>query len=232
MLSLGPEDGTPSNNQIALAPSSTAVLKVKGCRQVEILSKTFNALPSLQNVSLQDIHTVTLHSRLYEARVGNGQSATLSNFDIENVQDLHVKRHTFEGIRISGTFGLKSVIVQRTPSLAFAFDSVNEFNVMGGRFDRVSMWGFKLEDCNEFNALGDSRFFSLASQAFHMKCNKFMLAYNTFDNLQDASLGVTYGVADIQGNTFEKLTGKPFVDLRPIRETVSVSEASLEMKVD
>ena len=48
-----------------------------------------------------------------------------------------------------------------------------------------------------------------------------MLAYNTFDNMQDASLSVTYGFADIQGNTFEKLTGKPFVDLRPLSEIVS-----------
>ena len=44
-----------------------------------------------------------------------------------------------------------------------------------------------------------SRFFSLASQAFHMKCKRFMLVQNTFDNLMDSSLGVRYGVADIQG---------------------------------
>ena len=48
-----------------------------------------------------------------------------------------------------------------------------------------------------------------------------MLVQNTFDNLMDSSLGVRYGVADIQGNTFEKLTGKPFVDMRPMIETVS-----------
>ena len=141
---------------------------------------------------------------------------------IFQIQDLQVKRHTFEGVQITGSFLLKNVIVQRTPSLAFAFDSVNEFTILGSRFDRVSMWGFKLEQCNEFNALGESRFFSLASQAFHMKCQKFMLAYNTFDNLQDSSMGVRYGVADIQGNTFEKLTGKPFVDLRPLIESVSI----------
>jgi hypothetical protein len=88
------------------------------------------------------------------------------------------------------------------------------------------MWGFKLDDCIEFNVLGESRFFSLASQAFHMKCNKFMLAYNFFDNLQDSSMGVRYGLADIQGNTFEKLTGKPFVDLRPLSEEVSRSDNS------
>ena len=55
----------------------------------------------------------------------------------------------------------------------------------------------------------------------HMKCNKFMLTDNTFDNLHDSSLGLTYGLLDVQGNTFEKLTGKPFVDMRPILELVS-----------
>ena len=50
-----------------------------------------------------------------------------------------------------------------------------------------------------------------------------MLVQNTFDNLMDSSLGVRYGVADIQGNTFEKLTGKPFVDMRPMIETVSIA---------
>ena len=65
------------------------------------------------------------------------------------------------------------------------------------------------------------RFYALASRAFHMKCNRIQLTNNIFSNLQDASLSVTYGMADIQGNTFEKLTGKPFVDLRPLSEIVS-----------
>ena len=137
------------------------------------------------------------------------------------VTDLKVKRHSFEGIRVDGSFLLENVIVQRTPSLAFAFDAVKQFSIFGSRFDRVSMWGFKLDECIEFNALAKSRFFSLASQAMHMKCNKFMLTDNTFDNLHDSSLGLTYGLLDVQGNTFEKLTGKPFVDMRPLLELVS-----------
>ena len=56
-----------------------------------------------------------------------------------------------------------------------------------------------------------------------------MLVQNTFDNLMDSSLGVTYGVADIQGNTFEKLTGKPFVDMRPMIETVSILMSHLTL---
>ena len=137
------------------------------------------------------------------------------------VTDLKVKRHSFEGIRVDGSFLLENVIVQRTPSLAFAFDAVKQFSIFASRFDRVSMWGFKLDECIEFNALAKSRFFSLASQAMHMKCNKFMLTDNTFDNLHDSSLGLTYGLLDVQGNTFEKLTGKPFVDMRPLIELVS-----------
>jgi len=216
---LGPEDGTPSNSQIGLAPQNTISLSITGCQQVEVLSKTLNAVPMLQNITVKDVQKVILQSRLYEAGRGNGQFATINNFEIENVQDLQVMRHTFEGVRVTGTFMLKSVIVKKTPSMAFSFDYIKDFSIMGGRFDRVSMWGFKLENCDEFNALGQSRFFSLASQAFHMKCKRFMLVQNTFDNLMDSSLGVRYGVADIQGNTFEKLTGKPFVDMRPMIET-------------
>ena len=116
---------------------------------------------------------------------------------------------------------MKTVIVPRTPSLAFAFDSVKEFSIIRSRFDRVAVWGFKLDPCSEFNVLDQSSFFSLASQAIHLKCKRFMLAQNTFNNLFDSSFGVKYEVADIQGNTFEKLTGKPFVDLRPLIETVT-----------
>jgi len=217
-LILGPEDGT-SNSQIRFAPPNTISLTITGCQQLEVLSKTFNALPKLQNITVKDVQKAILQSRLYEAHAGNGQSATISNFEIANVKDLQVMRHTFEGVRVTGTFMLKSVVVQKTPSMAFSFDYIKDFSIMGGRFDRVSMWGFKLENCDEFNALGDSRFFSLASQAFHMKCKRFMLVQNTFDNLMDSSLGVRYGVADIQGNTFEKLTGKPFQDMRPMIET-------------
>lgn len=215
VLSLGPADGS-SSRPVSSAPDATVQLHIEGCQQLEVFSRTLNSMPGLRNVTFNDISSLILHQRLYEARSGNGQSSTVTNFEISNVRDLTVKRHTFEGVNVDGTFMVKSVVVQRVPSLAFSFDSVQEFSIMSSRFDRVSMWGFKLDNCVEFNVLGNSRFFSLASQAFHMTCSKFMLAYNFFDNLQDSSLGVRYGLADIQGNTFEKLTGKPFQDLRPI----------------
>ena len=56
-----------------------------------------------------------------------------------------------------------------------------------------------------------------------MKCDKFMAAYNVFGQLQDSAFDVEFGLADIQGNTFETLTGKPFLDLRPRPTEVSRS---------
>jgi hypothetical protein len=36
-------------------------------------------------------------------------------------------------------------------------------------------------------------------------------------------MSVKYGFADIQGNAFEKITGKPFVDLKPMTSEVNLS---------
>lgn len=89
------------------------------------------------------------------------------------------------------------------------------------------MWGIKLAKCREFNVVGNSYFISLATQAFVMKCKKFMSAYNVFGRIQTASLNITYGLADIQGNTFESIIGKPFVNLSPMpqNELNDVSES-------
>ena len=179
-------------------------------------------------------------------------------------------RNSFEGVSVASSFWMKEVTVPRVPSLAFNFDHIKEFSIYGSRFDRVSMWGFKLAryvrdqiellsflikttplptsdvsnafkiarslsnalklnyessspfgSCGEFNALGMTRFFSMASQSFSMKCDKFMAAYNVFGQLQDSAFDVEFGLADIQGNTFETLTGKPFLDLRPRPTEVS-----------
>ena len=81
-ISLGPAD---ASGQVAVAPDTTVQLSIIGCERVEILSKTFNAMPMLQNVTFQSFKTLDLHTRLYEARVGNGQAATIGNFEIEDV---------------------------------------------------------------------------------------------------------------------------------------------------
>ena len=39
----------------------------------------------LQNITVKDVQKVILQSRLYEAGRGNGQFATINNFEIENV---------------------------------------------------------------------------------------------------------------------------------------------------
>ena len=95
-----------------------------------------------------------------------------------------MKRHAFSGISVDGSFKLMDVTIERIPSLAFNFDYVHDFTIFGSRIDRIAMWGIKPERCDEFNVLGGSRFFSLASNAFQLRCNKFMLAYNTFDRLE------------------------------------------------
>ena len=38
--------------------------------------------------------------------------------------------------------------------------------------------------------------------------------------VQDGSLAITYGFADIQHNTFESFIGKPFKDFKPILKGV------------
>ena len=83
-ITWGPEDGVPSNS-VALAPDSTVSLSFQNCQKVEILTQTFNSVPLLQNVSIQNIEEFTIHSRIYESRIGSGQSATISNFKIVNV---------------------------------------------------------------------------------------------------------------------------------------------------
>ena len=98
-LLLGPSD---AQEQVAVAPDSTAQLTISGCQQLEILTKTFNSMASIQNVTLRDMEKVILHSRLYESRVGNGDSMTINNFDVENVsynldtvasnRDIHLRR--------------------------------------------------------------------------------------------------------------------------------------------
>ena len=55
-----------------------------------------------------------------------------------------MSRNSFEGVSIAGSFMIKEVTVPRVPSLAFNFDHIKEFSIFGSRFDRVSMWGFKL----------------------------------------------------------------------------------------
>ena len=48
-----------------------------------------------------------------------------------------------------------------------------------------------------------------------------------FFSLLDASLNVRSSLIDIQGNTFESLTGKPFISLQPTTSNVNNTYRSL-----
>ena len=52
-------------------------------------------MPMLQNVTFQSFKTLDLHTRLYEARVGNGQAATIGNFEIEDVSKFYENRNWY-----------------------------------------------------------------------------------------------------------------------------------------
>jgi len=219
-------------------PANTASLQLKGCHHVEIFARAFNhVVDSLKRVSVEDSTTAVLHQRQFEHRQNqngggggggaNRHSLHLESFKISKVIDLKVHRHAFEGISVEDVFEISEVVMERVPSLAFNFDAVNEFRVQSSRFERVSTWGFKFGvdgygqaqagKCGQFNVFGQSTFFSLSTQAFLMTCDRVMLTYNTFNKLQDGSLAVTYGFADIQGNTFETFIGKPFKEFRPLQ---------------
>jgi len=194
-------------------PENAASLQLERCHHVEIFAKTFNHAKSLKNVTITDSAKTKLHPKMYE--IGSGTSPHFTTFELTNVRHLEVQRNAFSGISIDGSFVLTDVFMERIPSLAFDFDNVNEFTILKSRIDRIAMWGIKPKKCNSFSILGGSRLYSLATNAFELECNKFMLAYNTFDSLLDASLNVKSGLIDVQGNTFESLTGKPFISLEP-----------------
>jgi len=215
---------SPTSPGAKTPPENAASLSFSGCGEVSLRPRLLNSLPRLRSINVTKTARMEVAPRIYDSRAkGNGESAELESIEVSQVDEFAVSRNSFEGVSVASSFMIKEVTVPRVPSLAFNFDHIKEFSIFGSRFDRVSMWGFKLASCGEFNALGMTRFFSMASQSFSMKCDKFMAAYNVFGQLQDSAFDVEFGLADIQGNTFETLTGKPFLDLRP-RPTEPSSE--------
>jgi len=206
-----------SNPHNALSlPEKAGSVRLEGCHHVELFAKTFNKASDLKNLTISGSGKVVLHPRMFE--IGSGTPPKFDSFDITNVRHLEVRRNAFAGISVDGTFQMMEVTMEKIPSLAFDFDYVKDFIIDRSRIDRVAMWGIKPQKCDSFSILGGSRLYSLGTNALELRCNKFMLGYNTFDSLLDASLNVKSGVIDIQGNTFESFTGKPFINL----ETVSV----------
>ncbi|XP_040568110.1 uncharacterized protein [Lepeophtheirus salmonis] len=208
--------GDPQHSAgVSTPPESTRKLMIDECHHVEIMSQAFNKLHYIRNVTLNKAHSIVIHPRIFNSRQSQiGSSLPLENFKISNVRNLEVRRHSFEGIEIYGTFSLNNVLLKSVPSLSFSFDLVNEFEIIGSRIHRISMWGIKLPKCHEFRSTEKTQYFSLSSHALFMSCQNFLLLRNVFGSLHDASMNVSYRYAEIRKNTFETITGKPFINLR------------------
>ena len=60
------------------------------------------------------------------------------------IREFKISGQTFEGTSVDSSFVMKEVHVQKIPPLAFNFDAVGEFNIINSKFERVPMWGFKV----------------------------------------------------------------------------------------
>ena len=144
----------------------------------------------LQNLTVKQCHTVVVHPKLFEARGAKKGSETVENIQLQNIDKLKVKRYSFKDIQVRGTFYLGEVNMQSVVPMAFHFKYVREFSVFASNFERIAMFGVKIERCREFNILGMTQFQSLASHAIKAKCDKFSVAYNWFGHLHDSSFGI------------------------------------------
>ena len=155
--------------------------------------------------------------QLFEARGAEAGAGVLQNIQLTNISSLVVKRYALKDIKVMGRFYLGEVTAKSLVSTGLELSYVGEFSVFASRFERISMFGIKIDQCREFNILGMTHFSSLAAHAIKVKCEKFSLAYNWFGHLHDSSFDVEFGLCDIQGNTFYSLAGKPFVSLKPVK---------------
>merc|ERR1711892_199322 len=166
---------------------------------------------------------------IFEAKGANAGSGEVDTIDLTKIQKLIVKRYSFKELKVMDRFYLGEVSMASVVSMAFDFKYVKEFSIFASKFDRISMFGIKLTQCKEFNVLGMTHFASLAAHAIKVKCDKFSLAYNWFGHLHDSSLHVEYGLCDVQGNTFNSLGGKPFLNMKPIQSSQLVETNEIAM---
>lgn len=196
-------------------PENTASLVVDNCHHVELYSRLLNHMHNIQNITIKNTHTVVTHPKLYEAKGAEPGSGSVHKIELTNINKLQVKRYSFKDLEVTNRFYLGEVAMHSVVSMAFDFKYVKEFSVFASKFDRISMFGIKLDQCKEFNVLGMTYFSTLGAHAIKVKCDKFSLAYNVFGRLHDSSFDVEYGLCDVQGNTFKSLEGKPFQNMRP-----------------
>merc|ERR1711892_339465 len=166
---------------------------------------------------------------IFEAKGATAGSGEVDTIDLTKIQKLIVKRYSFKELKVMDRFYLGEVSMASVVSMAFDLKYVKEFSVFASKFDRISMFGFKLSQCKEFNILGMTTFGSLAAHALKLKCDKFSLAYNWFGHLHDSSFDVEYGLCDVQGNTFNSLAGKPFLNLKPVESTEQLGANEIAM---
>jgi len=210
-------------------PTSVKYIQVEDCGKLELESRLFNHIDNLVNITIRNVDSVVIYNDLFDAKGSAGKQYTLSSIEIHNIRDLQVRRYAFRGTRITNRFYLGEVNMAAVVPMSFAFDYVKEFSVFASKFDRISMWGIKLDRCGEFNILGMTHFSSLAAHAIKARCDKFSMAYNWFGNIHDSSFEVDYVLCDIQGNTFVSLGGMPFIDLRPFEKDDEEKENEISM---
>ena len=58
---------------------------------------------------------------------------------------IQVRRHAFLGVEVQNLFYLGEVKMGAVAPLAFSFQYVKEFSIFASTFERISMWGVKLE---------------------------------------------------------------------------------------
>ena len=196
-------------------PEDTKSLAIENCRHVELYGGLLNHMENLQNLTVSQSHAVVVHSKLYDSRGASEAAGTIQSISLSNIHNLQVRRYSFKDLKVTGIFYLGEVVMDSVVSMAFHFKFVKEFSVFASVFERISMFGVKIDDCREFNILGMTHFNTLAAHAIKVKCDKFSGAYNWFGNLHDSSFDVEFGLCDIQGNTFNTLQGKPFLSLAP-----------------
>ena len=183
----------------------TRALSVENCHHVELYASILNHMETLENVTIKHCHNVVVHPKIFDSRGASEAAGTVHNIELSNIHKLQVNRYSFKDLKVTGRFFLGEVNMDTVVSMAFHFNFVKEFSVFASNFERISMFGIKINDCKEFNVLGMTQFTSLAAHAIKLKCDKFSLAYNWFGSLHDSSFDVEFGLCDIQGNTFYTL---------------------------
>ena len=207
------------------APEEISSITVENCHHVELHSGLLDHMLNLQNVNISSSRTVVVHSKLYSRT--DEKYRAVDSLEFTKINRLQVKRFAFKDLEVTNRLFLSEVRMATVMSLAFDLHYVKDFSIFKSKFDRISMFGIKVNSCNEFNVLGDTYFGTLAAHAIKLKADKFWIAFSWFGHLHDSSFDIQYSLCDIQGNTFNSLAGKPFINLRPTEENSESNETRI-----